>query len=123
VDANGVQYAAGMGLGVQNTLVACSHRLFSLLTASRYVSGWSAVTLPFVIQNGQTFINDAFFQDASIQLKITDSLKSDNFVSGLVAPGGICQKVAMLNSTMSRYAGLFMRRGIYRENNRDQRDV
>jgi hypothetical protein len=33
VDAN-VQYAAGMGLGVQNTLQACSHRLFSLLTAS-----------------------------------------------------------------------------------------
>jgi hypothetical protein len=46
----------------------------------------SAVTLPFVIQNGQTFINDAFFRDASIQFgKITDSLKSDNFVSG---PGG-----------------------------------
>jgi hypothetical protein len=60
----------------------------------------AAVTLPFVIQNGQTFINDAFFRDASIQFaKITDSLKSDNFVSGLVALGGICQKVAMLNST------------------------
>ncbi|EMO4280871.1 TPA: DUF1983 domain-containing protein, partial [Enterobacter kobei] len=41
------------------------------------------VTLPFVIQNGQTFINDAFFRDASIQFaKITDSLKSDNFVAG-----------------------------------------
>jgi hypothetical protein len=34
VDVNGVQYAAGMGLGVQNTPAACSHRLFSLLTVS-----------------------------------------------------------------------------------------
>jgi hypothetical protein len=57
----------------------------------------SAVTLPFVIQNGQTFINDAFFRDASIQFaKITDSLKS-NFVSGPNVWN--CQKVAMLNST------------------------
>jgi hypothetical protein len=33
-------------------------------------------------------------------------------------------KMAHLNSTMSRYAGLFMpRRRIYRENNSDQRDV
>lgn len=47
-----------------------------------------AVTLPFVIQNGQVFINDAFFRDASIQFgKITDSLKSDNFVSGSAGAG------------------------------------
>jgi hypothetical protein len=56
------------------------------------------VTLPFVIQNGQTFINDAFFRDASIQFgKITDSLKSDNFVTVRLALAGICRKAVTLS--------------------------
>jgi hypothetical protein len=54
------------------------------------------VTLPFVIQNGQAFINDAFFRDASIQFaKITDSLKSNNFVSG--SAGWNLQKAVTLS--------------------------
>ena len=88
VDANGVQYAAGMGLGVQNTPNGMQSQVIFLADRFAVMSqAGSAVTLPFVIQNGQAFINDAFFRDASIQFaKITDSLKSDNFVSG---PGGV----------------------------------
>ncbi|AUU92354.1 hypothetical protein C2U55_26460 [Enterobacteriaceae bacterium ENNIH3] len=87
VDVNGVQYAAGMGLGVQNTPGGMQSQVIFLADRFAVMSqAGAAVTLPFVIQNGQAFINDAFFRDASIQFgKITDSLKSDNFVSG---PGG-----------------------------------
>lgn len=84
VSSNGQYYAAGMGIGVENTPSGMQSQVvfladrFAVTTA---VNG--TTTLPFVIQNGQTFINDAFFRDASIQFaKITDSLKSDNFVAG-----------------------------------------
>ncbi|MBQ4939094.1 DUF1983 domain-containing protein, partial [Citrobacter werkmanii] len=41
---------------------------------------------PFAVVNGQVFISDAFFRDASIDFgKITDSLQSSNFIAG---PGG-----------------------------------
>ncbi|MDR7942429.1 DUF1983 domain-containing protein [Enterobacter soli] len=83
-DANGNQYAAGMGIGVQNTPAGMQSQV--LFLADRFAvmtQAGGTVTLPFVIQNGQVFINDAFFRDASIQFaKITDSLKSNNFVSG-----------------------------------------
>lgn len=87
VDANGRQYAAGMGIGVQNTPNGMQSQVIFLADRFAVMSqAGAAVTLPFVIQNGQAFINDAFFRDASIQFgKITDSLKSDNYVSG---PGG-----------------------------------
>lgn len=89
VDANGRQYAAGMGIGVQNTPSGMQSQV--LFLADRFAvmaQAGGAVSLPFVIQNGQTFINDAFFRDASIQFgKITDSLKSDNFVSGSAGTG------------------------------------
>jgi predicted phage tail protein len=95
-----------MGLGVQNTPSGMQSQVIFLADRFAVMSqAGSAVTLPFVIQNGQTFINDAFFRDASIQFaKITDSLKSNNFVSG---PGGWVElpKMAMLNSTTSRYVG------------------
>lgn len=84
VDSNGNKYAAGMGIGVQNTPSGMQSQV--LFLADRFAvmtQAGGTVTLPFVIQNGQTFINDAFFRDASIQFgKITDSLKSDNFVAG-----------------------------------------
>ncbi|WP_426739379.1 phage tail protein [Enterobacter cloacae complex sp. 400B2] len=89
VDTNGKQYAAGMGIGVQNTPSGMQSQV--LFLADRFAvmaQAGGAVSLPFVIQNGQTFINDAFFRDASIQFgKITDSLKSDNFVSGSSGAG------------------------------------
>ncbi|BBV72311.1 hypothetical protein STW0522ENT51_33130 [Enterobacter kobei] len=89
VDSNGNRYAAGMGIGVQNTPSGMQSQV--LFVADRFAvmaQAGGSVSLPFVIQNGQTFINDAFFRDASIQFgKITDSLKSDNFVSGSAGAG------------------------------------
>ncbi|HDT6063302.1 TPA: DUF1983 domain-containing protein [Enterobacter kobei] len=84
IDSNGNQYAAGMGIGVQNTPSGMQSQV--LFVADRFAvmaQAGGTVTLPFVIKNGQTFINDAFFRNASIEFgKITDSLKSDNFVAG-----------------------------------------
>ncbi|HGH4650520.1 host specificity protein [Enterobacter cloacae subsp. cloacae] len=89
VDDNGQYYAAGMGIGVENTPSGMQSQV--LVLADRFAvmtQAGGAVTLPFVIQNGQVFINDAFIRDASIQFgKITDSLRSDNFVSGSAGAG------------------------------------
>ncbi|EMV7411774.1 DUF1983 domain-containing protein, partial [Enterobacter soli] len=89
VDANGNQYAAGMGIGVQNTQAGMQSQV--LFLADRFAvmtQAGGTVTLPFVIQGGQAFFNDAFFRNASIEFgKITDSLKSDNFVSGSAGTG------------------------------------
>jgi Phage-related protein, tail component len=84
VTSNGQYYAAGMGIGVENTPSGMQSQVIFLADRFAVTSqAGNTVSLPFVIQNGQTFINDAFFRDASIQFgKITDSLKSDGFVSG-----------------------------------------
>lgn len=84
VDANGRQYVAGMGIGVENTPSGMQSQVLFLADRFAVMSqAGGSVTLPFVIQNGQTFINDAFFRDASIQFgKITDSLKSNNYAAG-----------------------------------------
>ncbi|MDU6982769.1 MAG: DUF1983 domain-containing protein, partial [Clostridium perfringens] len=89
VDANGKQYAAGMGIGVENTPSGMQSQV--IFMADRFAvmtQAGGTVTLPFVIQGGQAFFNDAFFRNASIEFgKITDSLKSDNFVSGSAGTG------------------------------------
>lgn len=67
VDANGNQYAAGMGIGVQNTPAGMQSQI--LFLADRFAvmtQAGGTVTLPFVIQNGQTFIRDTFIQDGTI---------------------------------------------------------
>ncbi|MDW2743332.1 host specificity protein J [Atlantibacter subterraneus] len=67
VDSNGVQYAAGMGLGVQNTPSGMQSQVIFLADRFAVMSqAGAAVTLPFVIQNGQTFIRDTFIQDGTI---------------------------------------------------------
>ncbi|BBV87780.1 hypothetical protein STW0522ENT62_32260 [Enterobacter kobei] len=67
IDSNGNQYAAGMGVGVQNTPSGMQTQV--LFLADRFAvmtQAGGAVTLPFVIQNGQTFIRDTFIQDGTI---------------------------------------------------------
>lgn len=67
VDSNGNQYAAGMGIGVQNTPSGMQSQV--LFVADRFAvmaQAGGTVTLPFVIQNGQTFIRDTFIQDGTI---------------------------------------------------------
>lgn len=84
MSSNGQYYAAGMGIGVENTPSGMQSQVIFL--ADRFAvthQAGATVSLPFVTQNGQVFINDAYFRDASIQFaKITDSLKSNNFVTG-----------------------------------------
>ncbi|WP_426728046.1 host specificity protein J [Enterobacter cloacae complex sp. 356H4] len=84
VTSNGQYYAAGMGIGVENKPSGMQSQVIFLADRFAVTSqAGSTVSLPFVIQNGQTFINDAFFRDASIQFgKITDSLQSNNYVAG-----------------------------------------
>ncbi|WP_414457336.1 phage tail protein [Enterobacter kobei] len=67
VDSNGNKYAAGMGIGVQNTPSGMQSQV--LFVADRFAvmaQAGGTVTLPFVIQNGQTFIRDTFIQDGTI---------------------------------------------------------
>ncbi|HCM9312677.1 TPA: phage tail protein [Enterobacter kobei] len=67
VDSNGNQYAAGMGIGVQNTPSGMQTQV--LFLADRFAvmtQAGGAVTLPFVIQNGQTIIRDTVIGDGTI---------------------------------------------------------
>ena len=86
VDSNGNQYAAGMGVGVQNTPSGMQSQV--LFLADRFAvmtQAGGTVTLPFVIQNGQTFIRDTFIQDGTIgNAKIGNYIQSNNYVAGSV---------------------------------------
>ncbi len=86
VDANGRQYAAGMGIGVENTPSGMQSQV--LFLADRFAvmaQAGGAVTLPFVIQNGQVFIRETFIQDGTIgNAKIGNYIQSNNYVAGSV---------------------------------------
>ena len=86
VDANGKQYAAGMGIGVENTPSGMQSQV--LFVADRFAvmaQAGGAVSLPFVIQNGQTFIRETFIQDGTIgNAKIGNYIQSNNYVAGSV---------------------------------------
>ncbi|WP_314417696.1 DUF1983 domain-containing protein [Pseudescherichia vulneris] len=84
VASNGQLYAAGMGIGVQNSPSGMQSQVIFL--ADRFAVMTQAggeVTLPFVIQNGQTFIRDSFIQDGTItNAKIGAYIQSSNYVVG-----------------------------------------
>lgn len=86
VDSNGRQYAAGMGIGVENTPSGMQSQV--LFVADRFAvmsQAGGAVSLPFVIQNGQTFIRDTFIQDGTISnAKIGNFIQSNTFTAGSV---------------------------------------
>ncbi|MFV8910010.1 phage tail protein [Enterobacter hormaechei] len=86
VDANGKQYAAGMGIGVQNTPSGMQTQV--LFLADRFAvmtQAGATVTLPFVIQNGQVFIRDALIGDGTISnAKIGNYIQSNDYVAGSV---------------------------------------
>lgn len=86
VDSNGNQYAAGMGIGVQNTPSGMqSQVLFLADRLAVMAQAGGSVSLPFVIQNGQTFIRDTFIQDGTISnAKIGNFIQSNNYVAGSV---------------------------------------
>ncbi len=84
VSRNGQYYAAGMGIGVENTPSGMQSQVIFL--ADRFAvttAAGNSVALPFVIQNGQTFIRDSFIQDGTISnAKIGNFIQSNNYVAG-----------------------------------------
>lgn len=86
VASNGQYYAAGMGIGVENTPSGMQSQVIFL--ADRFAVTHQAgarVTLPFVIQNGQVFIRDALIGDGTISnAKIGNYIQSNNYVAGSV---------------------------------------
>ncbi|EMC9795346.1 host specificity protein [Enterobacter kobei] len=81
VDSNGNQYAAGMGIGVQNTPSGMQTQV--LFLADRFAvmtKAGGAVTLPFVIQNGQAIIRDTVIGDGTIgNAKIGSYIQSSSW--------------------------------------------
>ncbi|MCM7534011.1 phage tail protein [Enterobacter hormaechei] len=86
VASNGQYYAAGMGIGVENTPSGMQSQVIFL--ADRFAvthQAGATVTLPFVIQNGQVFIRDALIGDGTISnAKIGNYIQSNNYVAGSV---------------------------------------
>ena len=86
VSSNGQYYAAGMGIGVENTPSGMQSQVIFL--ADRFAvthQAGATVTLPFVIQNGQVIIRDALIGDGTINNnKIGNYIQSNNYVAGSV---------------------------------------
>ncbi|HEB4973306.1 TPA: phage tail protein [Enterobacter hormaechei subsp. steigerwaltii] len=86
MSSNGQYYAAGMGIGVENTPSGMQSQVIFL--ADRFAvthQAGATVTLPFVIQNGQVFIRDALIGDGTINNnKIGNYIQSNNYVAGSV---------------------------------------
>lgn len=86
VSSNGQYYAAGMGIGVQNTPSGMQSQVIFLadrFAVTTMVGG--TVTLPFVIQNGQAIIRDTVIGNGTISnAKIGNYIQSNNYVAGSV---------------------------------------
>ncbi|MCG7367991.1 DUF1983 domain-containing protein [Pantoea sp. ACRSH] len=84
VDSNGRQYAAGMGIGVENTPAGMQSQV--LFLADRFAimsAAGNNFYSPFAVQNGQVFINQAFIADGTISnAKIGNFIQSNNYVAG-----------------------------------------
>ncbi|ASL26248.1 phage tail protein [Azotobacter chroococcum] len=84
VTSGGQYYGAGMGIGIENTPEGMQSQI--LFQADRFavinvVNG--QITTPFVIQDGQVFINSAVIGDGTIDMaKIATALQSTNYVPG-----------------------------------------
>ncbi|EPC6273425.1 phage tail protein [Enterobacter hormaechei] len=86
LSSNGQLYAAGMGIGVENTPSGMQSQV--IFMADRFAvthQAGATVTLPFVIQNGQVFIRDALIGEGTISnAKIGNYIQSNNYVAGSV---------------------------------------
>lgn len=67
VSSNGQYYAAGMGIGVENTPSGMQSQVIFIADRFAVTSmAGGTLTLPFVIQNGQTIIRDTVIGDGTI---------------------------------------------------------
>lgn len=79
--ATGEYKYAGIGLGLENGPGGLQSSF--IIDADKFAIG-QGDTIPFAVQNGQTFIKSAFIQDASItMLQIGDNLQSTDYVAGV----------------------------------------
>ncbi|ELS43274.1 phage tail tip fiber protein [Pseudomonas syringae] len=83
VTANGIQYASGFGLGLDNSSGTTQSRFvvsadsFAILNAN---PNNGTVFSPFAVTGGQVFINEAFIKNGSIDnAKIGDQIFSSNY--------------------------------------------
>jgi hypothetical protein len=85
INANGQYVAAGIGLGIENTGAGLQSQF--LVAADRFavvntIAG-GAISVPFAVQGGQVFINQAFIQDGTItNAKIGSYISSTNYIAG-----------------------------------------
>lgn len=86
VSSNGQYYAAGMGIGVENTPSGMQSQVIFL--ADRFAvthQAGATVTLPFVIQNGQVIIRETVIGDATIgSAKIKTGAINNAKISGAI---------------------------------------
>lgn len=82
LNANGAYHLAGIGIGVENNAGVMQSQV--LVTADRFAilpattSTAASAASPFIVENGQVFMRQAFIKDASIgSAKIGDWLRSD----------------------------------------------
>jgi len=87
ISSNGQYYAAGMGIGVENTPSGMQSQVIFL--ADRFAvthQAGATVTLPFVIQNGQTFIRNTVIGEGTIDnTKIGSYIQSTTWARGTLA--------------------------------------
>ncbi|MEI7052216.1 phage tail protein [Pseudomonas koreensis] len=85
VTANGQYVAAGIGLGIENTVAGLQSQF--LVAADRFaivntIAG-GAISVPFAVQGGQVFMNSAFIADGTItNAKIGSYISSTNYIAG-----------------------------------------
>ncbi|MBT2374858.1 TipJ family phage tail tip protein [Pseudomonas fluorescens] len=78
--ATGLYKYAGIGLGLENGPGGLQSQF--IIDADRFAIG-QAGTVPFAVQDGQTFIRSAFIQDGTItNAKIGNYIQSNNYVAG-----------------------------------------
>lgn len=85
IDSNGRYVAAGIGLGIENGPAGLQSQF--IVSADRFavvnsIAG-GPLAVPFVVQNGQTFISSAFIADGTItNAKIGSYISSTNYIAG-----------------------------------------
>ena len=82
---NGIGYAAGFGLGLENGSAGLVSSFYVRADKFGVLNGTAsdaAVTSPFFISGGQVFMNSAVIQDGSIVSAKVGDLQSVNYVAG-----------------------------------------
>jgi predicted phage tail protein len=84
INSGGNYYAAGMGIGIENTPSGMQSQVLFVADRFAILNSINGVTVsPFIVQGGQTIINNAVIGNATIGFaKISDDIQSTNYVAG-----------------------------------------